>query len=58
MGELAGVGGDYWAAENFRTLHKVPLNYSLEELEADWEVGGESSNDDGDHPPAASSAAA
>jgi len=26
MGELAGVGGDYWAAENFRVLHKAPLN--------------------------------
>ena len=26
MGELAGVGGDYWAAENFRALHKAPLN--------------------------------
>ena len=38
MGELAGVGGDYWAAENFRVLHKVPLNYSIEDLEADEEV--------------------
>ena len=35
MGELAGVGGDYWAAENFRTLHKAPLNYSVADLEAD-----------------------
>ncbi|MEQ1853642.1 MAG: UPF0175 family protein [Chthoniobacteraceae bacterium] len=35
MGELAGVGGDYWAAENFRVLHKAPLNYSVEDLEAD-----------------------
>ena len=35
MGELAGVGSDYWAAENFRVLHKAPLNYSLEDLEAD-----------------------
>ena len=35
MGELAGVGGDYWAAENFRALHKVPVNYSVEDLEAD-----------------------
>jgi predicted HTH domain antitoxin len=35
MGELAGVGGDYWAAENFRVLHKAPLNYSCEDLEAD-----------------------
>jgi hypothetical protein len=35
MGELAGVGGDYWAAENFRALHKAPLNYSAEDMEAD-----------------------
>jgi predicted HTH domain antitoxin len=35
MGELAGVGSDYWAAENFRALHKAPLNYSVEDLEAD-----------------------
>jgi len=35
MGELAGVGGDYWAAENFRVLRKAPLNYSLEDLDAD-----------------------
>jgi predicted HTH domain antitoxin len=35
MGELAGVGGDYWAAENFRIQHKAPLNYSIEDLEAD-----------------------
>ena len=35
MGELAGVGGDYWAAENFRVLHKAPLNYSLEDLDAE-----------------------
>ncbi len=35
MGELAGVGGDYWAAENFRALHKAPLNYSVEDLAAD-----------------------
>lgn len=38
MGELGGVGGDYWAVENFRVLHKVPLNYSIEDLEADEEV--------------------
>lgn len=31
----AGVGGDYWAAENFRVLHKAPLNYSMEDLDAD-----------------------
>ena len=35
MGELAGVGGDYWTAENFCVLHKAPLNYSLEDLDAD-----------------------
>lgn len=38
MGELAGVGGDYWAAEEFRARHKVPLNYSLEDLAADAAV--------------------
>ena len=38
MGELAGVGRDYWAAENFRIQHKVPLNYSSEDLEADREA--------------------
>ena len=26
MGELAGVGGDYWSAENFRVSRKAPLN--------------------------------
>ena len=35
MGELAGVGSDYWSAETFRALHKAPVNYSLEDLEAD-----------------------
>ena len=35
MGELVGVGADYWAAENFRALHKAPLNFSMEDLEAD-----------------------
>jgi len=38
MGELAGVGGDYWAAEEFRTRHQVPLNYSVEDFESDGEV--------------------
>ena len=38
MGEFVGVGGDYWAAENFRIQHKVPLNYSSEDLEADREA--------------------
>ena len=32
-GRLARVGSDYWAAENFRVQHKVPLNYSAEDLE-------------------------
>jgi predicted HTH domain antitoxin len=35
MGALAGVGSDYWAAEKFRVLHKAPLNYSAEDMEAD-----------------------
>lgn len=35
MGELVGVGSDYWAADSFRAAHKAPLNYSLEDLEAD-----------------------
>ncbi len=38
MGELAGVGADDWAAENFRMLHNAPLNYSVEALEADWQA--------------------
>jgi len=38
MGEVAGVGSDYWAAENFRVQHKAPLNYSVEDLEADRET--------------------
>lgn len=35
MGELAGVGGDYWAADRLRTQHRVPLNYALDDLDAD-----------------------
>ena len=35
MGELAGVGGDYWEADRLRTQHRVPLNYALEDLESD-----------------------
>ena len=35
MGELAGVGGDYWAADGLRVRHGVPVNYSLEDLDAD-----------------------
>lgn len=38
MGELAGVGGDYWAADAFRSLHGVPLNYSVEDVESDSRV--------------------
>jgi predicted HTH domain antitoxin len=38
MGELAGVGGDFWAADRLRAQHKVPLNYALEDLEADREA--------------------
>ena len=38
MGEFAGVGDDYWAAERLRVAHKVPLNYSLDDLEADRQV--------------------
>jgi predicted HTH domain antitoxin len=40
MGELAGVGGDYWTADKFRALHKAPLNYSREDLEADRQATG------------------
>ena len=32
---LRETAGDSVAAENFRALHKVPLNYSVEDLEAD-----------------------
>ena len=38
MGEMAGVGGDYWAADRLRTARGVPLNYSAEDLEEDREV--------------------
>lgn len=38
MGELAGAGGDYWAADAFRSLHGVPLNYSVEDVESDSRV--------------------
>jgi predicted HTH domain antitoxin len=37
LGELAGVGAGYWAAEQLRTEHGVPLNYTLDDLEADRE---------------------
>lgn len=35
MGELAGVGGDFWAADRLRHQHRLPLNYALDDLEAD-----------------------
>lgn len=35
MGELAGLGGDYWAADRLRARHRVPVNYSLDDLDAD-----------------------
>jgi predicted HTH domain antitoxin len=35
MGELAGVGGDYWAADQLRAKHRLPINYSQDELDAD-----------------------
>ena len=38
MGEMAGVGGDYWTADRLRTSRDVPLNYSVEDLEGDREV--------------------
>ena len=33
VGEMLGL--DYWLTERFLTEHKVPLNYSLADLEAD-----------------------
>ena len=27
MGRLAGAGDDYWAADAFRALHGLPVNY-------------------------------
>lgn len=38
MGELAGIGSDYWAADRLRTSRDAPLNYSVEDLEGDREV--------------------
>lgn len=38
MGELAGIGSDYWAAEKLRASRDAPLNYSAEDLEADREA--------------------
>ena len=33
VGEMLGL--DYWQTESFFAEHKVPLNYSLNDLEAD-----------------------
>lgn len=38
MGELVGVGGDFWAAENLRAKHRLPMNYSVEDLHNDLAV--------------------
>lgn len=38
MGELAGVGDDYWAADRLRVSREAPLNYSVEDLDADRAV--------------------
>ena len=35
MGELAGLGEDYWAADRLRSKHGIPVNYSLDDLDAD-----------------------
>lgn len=35
MGELAGVGSDYWAADQLRVKHRLPVNYGLGDLESD-----------------------
>lgn len=38
MGEMAGVGGDHWAADRLRASRNAPLNYSAEDLEGDREA--------------------
>lgn len=35
MGKLAGLGEDYWAADRLRAQRRVPVNYSLDDLDAD-----------------------
>jgi predicted HTH domain antitoxin len=35
MGELAGVGGDFWSAEKLRASHGAPLNYAMQDLDDD-----------------------
>lgn len=32
MGELAGAGSDFWAADQLRVRHKLAVNYALETL--------------------------
>jgi predicted HTH domain antitoxin len=41
MGELAGVGADFWAAENLRVSHGAPLSYSILDLEDDRRAVGD-----------------
>jgi predicted HTH domain antitoxin len=40
MGELAGVGSDYWAANRLRISRQAAINYSFEDLEQDREAAG------------------
>ena len=35
MGRLAGAGDDYWAADAFRSLHGLPVNYGDAEAVSD-----------------------
>ncbi len=35
MGELAGLGEDYWAADKLRAQYCVSINYSLDKLDVD-----------------------
>jgi predicted HTH domain antitoxin len=41
MGELAGVGSSFWAAENLRARHGAPVSYSIQDLEHDRQVARE-----------------
>jgi predicted HTH domain antitoxin len=34
-GGLAGLGEDYWAADRLRAQYAVPMNYSMDDLDAD-----------------------
>jgi len=38
MGEMAGAGNDYWAADRLRVSRGAPLNYSMQDLEEDREA--------------------